>query len=98
VGRRNTKQPKLKAPHYPNGDEGIKYDIVTLPERLIHEHTGLNFWQIEDLDLVEYLLYFRDCMIYMLSQTENGKEYLEKCWLLEQTEPDKKRLRRKFAK
>lgn len=65
---------------------------------MIHEHTGLNFIEIENLSLVEYLVYFRDCMIYMLNQTENGREYLEKCWIMEQTKPDKEGLRRNFAK
>jgi hypothetical protein len=33
-----------------------------------------------------------------LSKSEKGREYLEKCWVLEQTEPDRKALRKKAGK
>lgn len=32
----------------------------------------------------------------MLEQSQEGKEYLEKCWSLQQTEPDLDVLRNKF--
>jgi len=40
----------------------------------------------------------RDAYIYKLNQTQKGQEYLEKCWILEQTEPDRKKLRERFGK
>jgi len=66
-------------------------------ERLVHDHTGLNIHQIGDLPLDEYLLYRRDAYIYALQQTESGQEYLEKCWLMEQTNPDRGALRDKYG-
>lgn len=33
----------------------------------------------------------------MLNQTEKGREYLDNAWRLEQTKPDRKKLREKFG-
>jgi hypothetical protein len=43
------------------------------------------------------LTYQRDAFITMLNQTEHGQEYLRNAWRMEQTEPDRKALRRKFG-
>jgi len=40
----------------------------------------------------------RDAVIFNHSQTEEGDKYLDKCWTLEQTEPDRKALREKFKR
>jgi len=32
----------------------------------------------------------------MLNQTEGGREYLEHCWILEQTKRDRKKIREKI--
>jgi hypothetical protein len=31
-------------------------------------------------------------------QTEEGREYLDKCYIMEQTSPNRKKLREKFGK
>ena len=49
-----------------------------------------------ELDIVEYWQYYRDGYIHQLNQTEHGREYLEQCWLLEQTQPDRAALRARF--
>lgn len=67
-------------------------------ERLVSEYSGLNFLEIEDLPIDTYLLLMRDAFINKQNQSEAGREYLEKCWILEQTEPDRKALRKKFGK
>lgn len=33
----------------------------------------------------------------MLNRTEKGREYLDNAWRLEQTKPDRKKLREKFG-
>lgn len=53
---------------------------------------------IGNLDVFEYFSLLRDAVIYKYMQTEQGREYLDKCWMLEQTKPDRKRLREKFGK
>lgn len=54
--------------------------------------------EIENLSYFDYLLYLHDGYIYRYSQSEGGREYLEKCWIMEQTEPDRKALRQQFGK
>nr|DAL49724.1 MAG TPA_asm: hypothetical protein [Caudoviricetes sp.] len=44
------------------------------------------------------MLLMRDAFIFKQSQTPAGREYLENCWRIEQTEPDRKALRRRFGK
>lgn len=69
-----------------------------LEEKLVSEYTGFNFIQIEELDIFEYWAILRDAVIYKYMQTEEGQEYLNRCWMLEQTKPDRERLREKFGK
>ncbi|WP_230977012.1 hypothetical protein [Proteiniclasticum sediminis] len=64
-------------------------------EKTVSDYTGLNFYEIEELDIVEFYCYFRDARIYNLMQTEDGQEYLENAWRITQTAPDRKRLREK---
>ena len=62
------------------------------------EYTGLNFEQIGRLNYLQYLEYRRDAFIYKLNQTEAGQEYLDNAWRMEQTEPDRVKLRKKLGK
>jgi hypothetical protein len=54
--------------------------------------------QVEELDYIEYLIYRRDAFIWRMSQSKEGTEYLDKAYRLEQTAPDRDRLREKFGK
>lgn len=54
--------------------------------------------EVEELDYLDYLIYRRDAFIYKFSQTEKGEEYLNNAWRLEQTKPDREKLRDKFGK
>lgn len=47
---------------------------------------------------MEYLAYRRDAFICRLNQGEKGQEYLRNAWRMEQTEPDREALRRKFGR
>lgn len=53
---------------------------------------------VVDLMYDEYLYFAREAVIYNCSQTQIGLEYLEKCWIFEQTKPDRQALRQKFRK
>lgn len=96
MGGSNSKKPKLKVPycHTENEDKGDRYELFTMSEHIICEYTGLNFNEIAELDIVEYCLYRREGYIAKLRQTESGRDYLEKCWYLEQTKADKSALRK----
>jgi hypothetical protein len=50
------------------------------------------------MDLDVYLFYMREAFIYNMNQTKDGREYLENCWRMEQTQPERKKLREKYGK
>jgi len=50
------------------------------------------------MEVFEYWLLLRDAVIYNYMQTEEGNKYLENCWRMEQTSPDRKALRKKMGK
>ncbi|KIL06592.1 hypothetical protein SR42_15745 [Clostridium botulinum] len=85
-------------PYYPEDENKGHYEINTIEEKLISEYTRLNFIQIDELNIIEFWAYLRDSIIYKYNQTEKGQEYLEKCWIMEQTQPDRESLRNRFKK
>lgn len=52
----------------------------------------------EELPIDIYLFFMREAYIESLSTTDEGKEYLNNCWRLEQTKPDRENIRRNFEK
>ena len=62
------------------------------------EYTGLNFFEIAEMNYLQYLVWRRDAFIDMLSKTESGQEYLDNAWRMEQTTPDRAALRKKLGK
>lgn len=62
------------------------------------DYTGLNFFQVAELNYLQYLIWRRDAFIHMLSRTESGQEYLNNAWRMEQTKPDRAALRKKLGK
>lgn len=62
------------------------------------EYTGLPLPAVYDLGLIEFLTYRRDAFIWKMSRTEKGAEYLDNAWRCEQTEPDRKALRKFMRK
>ena len=62
------------------------------------DYTGLSFFEVGQLNYLQYLVWRRDAWIHMLSRTEEGQKYLDEAWRLEQTEPDRPALRKKFGK
>ena len=74
------------------------YINTTWGRRLVAGYSGLDFHQVGQLDYGTYLLWLRDAYIYMLGQTEEGRQYLDDAWRMEQTKADRKALRKKFRK
>ena len=58
----------------------------------------MTFFQVAELDYLQYLIWLRDAYIYKLSQTEDGLKYLDNAWRMEQTEPDRAALRKQLRK
>lgn len=54
--------------------------------------------EVGKLDYIQYLIYRRDAFIQWLSRTEEGQEYLDNAWRMEQTKPDRAGLRKKLGK
>lgn len=77
---------------------GHGYSAPTWYKHLVAVYTGLNIKQVGQLGYIEYLQYRRDAFINWLNQTETGQEYLKNAWRMEQTEPDRAALRRRFGK
>lgn len=75
-----------------------EYINTTWGRRLVAEYTGLNFHQVGRLDYGTYLLWLRDAYIAGLNSTEEGRQYLDDCWRMEQTKPDRGKLSAKFGK
>lgn len=67
-------------------------------EHLVAQYTGLNILEVEELDYIDYLTFRRDAFIYKMSKTDKGEEYLNNAWRLEQTKPEREKLREKFGK
>lgn len=77
---------------------GHQYNAPTWFKHLVAEYTGLTFHEIKRLNFIEYLTYRRDAFINRLNGSEAGQEYLRNAWRMEQTEPDRVALRRKFGR
>lgn len=72
------------------------YKLVSYREKIISKYCNISILEVEELDLVEYLFYYREAVIYNCMQTEDGIEYLQNAYRLEQTEPDREKLREKY--
>lgn len=57
---------------------------------MISEYTGLNFHEVLDLGISEYMLYRHDAWLSGLKATEEGREFLKTLSRLSTTEADTK--------
>lgn len=62
------------------------------------EYSGLSLLEVGQLNYVQFLTWRRDAFIYFLNRTEEGREYLDNAWRMEQTKPDRVKLREKLRK
>lgn len=93
--RDNSRTPGgIDIPHLPGDEEPPEYlAYKTYDLKLVSDYSGLNFEECLKLDCITYRMLVRDAQIHRLSKTEEGQKYLEDCWILRQTKPDKKKLR-----
>jgi hypothetical protein len=64
----------------------------------VADYTGLNFHEVRQLEYIQFLTWRRDAFIHMMSQSDEGVEYLDNAWRMEQTKPDRAALRKKLRK
>ena len=96
MGGRHKKE--LAPPSCPDdGPEG-HYTAETGNDKFTADYAGISIFEVQELDVFTYWQLLRDAVIYSCQQTEDGRDYLERCWAAEQTEPDRKALRRYFGK
>lgn len=86
-------------PHIPQNEptEEQYFYAETDELKYISDYTGLNFNEVLELDCYTYKVLLSDAYIYKMSQTKEGREYLQECYILQQTEPDRKALRENFG-
>ena len=65
---------------------------------MIYEYSGLDFFKIQQLDYLDYLTLRRDAFITKMNQSEKGQEYLDNAYRLEETKPNRDKLRNHFGK
>ena len=61
--------------------------------KMVADYARLNFNEVVELDCITFKLLLRDAFIDMMSKSEEGRDYLEQCWILKQTDPDTVRLK-----
>lgn len=74
-----------------------EYEIATRCEHVVARYAGMSIFEVDDICYYDFRLLLRDAVIDMLGGSEAGREYLEKCWILEQDKPDRERLRARFG-
>ena len=78
-------------------EEDLSYlHTDTADLKMVSDYTGMNFNEIIQLDCITFKMLFRDAFIHQMGETEEGREYLENCWIMTQTAPNKKKLREHF--
>lgn len=81
-----------------NDDDYVShYDNHTLEYRLVADYTNLNFNEVDMLDCITFKLLVRDAYIDKMERTEEGREYLDKCWRLNQIKPDYEVLKERYG-
>lgn len=50
-----------------------------------------------EMDALSYAQLLRDATVLRLKESEEGRDYLEKCWTYRQVEPDRAALREQFS-
>ena len=89
---------RLALPYYPGGNDNINFEIVSYWDKIVADYMNISLYEVEEMDIYDYLLIRRDAFIQLASRTEAGQKYLENAWRLTQTKPDRARLRKNFGK
>lgn len=90
----------ITIPSLPGNSEENKPYLYTNTQdlKLVADYTRLNFNELLELDCYTFKYLVKDAFIHQMRQTPDGVEYLENCWLLCQTKPDRENLRKHFSK
>lgn len=86
-------------PSYPVEDDGDAdgFEVATWWDKLVADYAGVALRDVGSMLLFDYLALRRDALVTRMRATPDGEEWLRKAWLVEQTEPDRARLREAFG-
>lgn len=90
------KQKRTVCPADSGGDS--EYELGTGAEKMIADYAHMNLCEIGCLCYYDWRVLLRDAVIHRAYQTDGGREWLKKCWLFEQTRPDRASLRKQCRK
>ena len=62
------------------------------------DYARMSLPDVRELNYIQYLIWRRDALIHRMNQTEEGQEYLDNAWRMEQTKPDRAGLRKKLGR
>ena len=62
------------------------------------DYCHVDIYGVQEMEIDIYLFFLRESMIYENSQSEEGRKYLKDCWRMEQTKPERGKLREKYGK
>lgn len=84
-------------PHYQTETGGAAhYEVETRAEKLVIDYLNISIFDVQEMSLDIYLYFMREAYIYRLEQTKEGREYLDNCWRMEQTKPDRAKIRERI--
>lgn len=81
----------------PGKSDAVEWEISTSADKLISDYAGIDLFAVNSLSFDVYRILYRDAYIHKLMQTEKGQEMLHEAYLLKQTKPDRKELRKHFG-
>lgn len=76
----------------------MHYKVDSIGEKMVMDYLRISILEVQEMEIDVYLYFMREAFIYERQKTEEGREYLENCWRIEQTVPDRKAIREKFTK
>jgi hypothetical protein len=72
----------------PEKESRAFFKNTTQAEKIVQEYTGIDFLRIGETGLFTFWRYLHDAVVWNNSQTDSGREYLEKAYVFQQTKPD----------
>lgn len=92
--------PEEEEPQQPETPGETEQETPTpeVSEKLVIDYLNITIFDVQEMPIDLYLYFMREANIHKLMQTKEGREYLDNCWRMEQTKPDRKKLREKMRK
>ena len=65
--------------------------------KIVSDYTNTSFIRQRELDLLTFWSFYKDAIIYNLSRSEKGREYLRDAYYMAQTKPDREAISKLIA-